>query len=143
MLTGETFPVEKTPGTAPPDAPLAQRHNMVFMGTSVRSGTARALIAERRGALFGDLTPVRALEAFWLAGESWSAGPDADGDPDAVQPMTPSTSRLASVMTPSRPAEGISCRARETTHRSKAASGKGAAAASANRKSRSGRLRRA
>jgi predicted O-linked N-acetylglucosamine transferase (SPINDLY family)/MoaA/NifB/PqqE/SkfB family radical SAM enzyme len=26
--------------------------------------TARALIAERRGALFGDLTPVRALEAF-------------------------------------------------------------------------------
>jgi predicted O-linked N-acetylglucosamine transferase (SPINDLY family) len=25
---------------------------------------ARALIADRRGALFGDLTPVRALEAF-------------------------------------------------------------------------------
>ena len=46
VLTGETFPVEKTPGTAPPDAPLAQRHNMVFMGTSVRSGTARALIVE-------------------------------------------------------------------------------------------------
>jgi Mg2+-importing ATPase len=44
VLTGETLPVEKSPGQAPADAPLSQRANCVFMGTSVRSGTARALI---------------------------------------------------------------------------------------------------
>ena len=43
-LTGETFPVEKQPGTAPETAPLTQRNNMVFMGTSVRSGTAEVLV---------------------------------------------------------------------------------------------------
>jgi Mg2+-importing ATPase len=44
-LTGESFPVEKRPGLAPADAPLARRDNMVFAGSSVRSGTARALVA--------------------------------------------------------------------------------------------------
>ena len=54
VLTGETFPVEKTPGTAPPQAGLAERHGCVFMGTSVRSGTARALIVETgAGTAFG------------------------------------------------------------------------------------------
>ena len=43
-LTGEPFPVEKRPGTAPADAPLARRRNCVFLGTSVRSGTARVLV---------------------------------------------------------------------------------------------------
>jgi Mg2+-importing ATPase len=43
-LTGEPFPVEKRPGTAPPDASLAQRRNCVFLGTSVRSGTSRVLV---------------------------------------------------------------------------------------------------
>jgi Mg2+-importing ATPase len=43
-LTGESFPVEKRPGTVPANAPLTQRTNCVFQGTSVRSGTARALI---------------------------------------------------------------------------------------------------
>jgi Mg2+-importing ATPase len=44
VLTGETFPVEKEPGTVAPHASLAERTNCVFMGTSVRSGTATALM---------------------------------------------------------------------------------------------------
>lgn len=43
-LTGETFPVEKKPGIVPETAGLAERSNCVFMGTSVRSGSASALI---------------------------------------------------------------------------------------------------
>ncbi|MGD9544857.1 MAG: magnesium-translocating P-type ATPase [Methylocystis sp.] len=42
-MTGESFPVEKRPGVAPADAPLAARSNAVFLGASVRSGTAKAL----------------------------------------------------------------------------------------------------
>ncbi|WP_454856733.1 magnesium-translocating P-type ATPase [Rhizobium binxianense] len=42
-LTGETFPVGKTPGVSPPEAQLGARLNCVFTGTSVRSGTATAL----------------------------------------------------------------------------------------------------
>ena len=34
VLTGETFPVEKQPGTVPAQAGLAERTNCVFMGTS-------------------------------------------------------------------------------------------------------------
>jgi Mg2+-importing ATPase len=44
VLTGETFPVEKKPGLVEAKASLAGRTNCVFMGTSVRSGTARVLI---------------------------------------------------------------------------------------------------
>src|SRR5512133_2684793 len=40
VLTGETFPVEKTPGIVPAAASLAERTNCVLMGTSARSGTA-------------------------------------------------------------------------------------------------------
>lgn len=43
-LTGESFPVEKSPGRAPETAPLIERSNVVFLGTSVRSGTASVLI---------------------------------------------------------------------------------------------------
>ena len=43
-LTGESFPVEKAPGISPADAPLANRRNAVFLGTSVRSGTAMVLV---------------------------------------------------------------------------------------------------
>ncbi len=45
-LTGESFPVLKTPGVVAAGAPLAQRTNTVFLGTSVRSGTGRYLVAE-------------------------------------------------------------------------------------------------
>ncbi|HUJ86950.1 MAG TPA: magnesium-translocating P-type ATPase [Burkholderiales bacterium] len=44
LLTGESLPVEKQPGQSAAGAGLAGRANCVFMGTSVRSGTARALI---------------------------------------------------------------------------------------------------
>jgi Mg2+-importing ATPase len=44
VLTGETFPMEKKPGLIAPNASLEQRNNCVFMGTNVRSGSARALI---------------------------------------------------------------------------------------------------
>jgi P-type Mg2+ transporter len=46
VLTGETFPVEKKPGTVPAKASLTERTNCVFMGTSAGSGTARVLIVE-------------------------------------------------------------------------------------------------
>ncbi len=45
-LTGETFPVEKKPSLAPENAGLAERTNVVFMGTNVYSGSAHALIIE-------------------------------------------------------------------------------------------------
>jgi len=54
VLTGETFPVEKQPGTAPARATLAERANSVFMGTSVSAGTARMLVVETgRATVFG------------------------------------------------------------------------------------------
>jgi Ca2+-transporting ATPase len=44
-LTGESIPVAKTVRPLPePDAPLADRANMVYLGTSVSSGRARALV---------------------------------------------------------------------------------------------------
>ncbi|MDR7534387.1 MAG: magnesium-translocating P-type ATPase [Armatimonadota bacterium] len=46
VLTGETFPVEKAPGPVPDRAALAERSNCLFMGTSVRSGTATAVVVQ-------------------------------------------------------------------------------------------------
>jgi Mg2+-importing ATPase len=43
-LTGESFPVEKQPGVLPPDTAIARRTNAVYLGTSVRSGTATLLV---------------------------------------------------------------------------------------------------
>jgi P-type Mg2+ transporter len=43
-LTGETYPVEKTPGTVPADRPIGQRTNALFMGTHVVSGAGTALV---------------------------------------------------------------------------------------------------
>jgi Mg2+-importing ATPase len=43
-LTGETYPVEKLVGVLPPETPLSQRTNSLFMGTHVVSGTARAVV---------------------------------------------------------------------------------------------------
>jgi Ca2+-transporting ATPase len=43
-LTGESLPVEKRVGADVPDAPLAERPGWVFMGTTVATGTARALV---------------------------------------------------------------------------------------------------
>lgn len=44
VLTGETFPVEKAPGILPEDAPLSKRSNVLFMGSHVVSGTAKAIV---------------------------------------------------------------------------------------------------
>lgn len=44
VLTGETFPVEKRTAISKEEADLSERKNMVFMGTSARSGTAHAMI---------------------------------------------------------------------------------------------------
>jgi Mg2+-importing ATPase len=43
-LTGESFPVEKHPGPVVAAAALAARTNCVFLGTNVRSGTARGVV---------------------------------------------------------------------------------------------------
>ncbi|MEO8257308.1 MAG: magnesium-translocating P-type ATPase [Acidobacteriota bacterium] len=45
VLTGESFPVEKRSGPVAATAGLRDRLNCVFLGTNVRSGTARCLIA--------------------------------------------------------------------------------------------------
>ena len=44
VLTGESFPVQKQPGVIDARSALAERTNCVFLGTNVRSGTARCLV---------------------------------------------------------------------------------------------------
>ena len=63
-MTGESFPVEKQPGVVPADAPLARRTNVVFLGASVRSGTARVLVIDtgRRTAFGAIAARLRARE---------------------------------------------------------------------------------
>jgi Mg2+-importing ATPase len=43
-LTGETYPVAKTAQVLPPETPLGQRANTLFMGTHVVSGSAKAVV---------------------------------------------------------------------------------------------------
>ena len=43
-LTGESFPVAKHPGLQPAETTLAQRSNVLHLGTHVVSGTGRALV---------------------------------------------------------------------------------------------------
>jgi len=53
-LTGESYPVEKQPGVLPAGTALAGRTNCVFLGTSVRSGSASVLVvATGRGTALG------------------------------------------------------------------------------------------
>jgi Mg2+-importing ATPase len=44
LLTGESFPVEKETTPSASDASIAKRRNAVFLGSTVRSGTALAII---------------------------------------------------------------------------------------------------
>jgi P-type Mg2+ transporter len=44
VLTGESYPVEKSEGQLPPATPLGKRINALFMGTHAVSGTARAVV---------------------------------------------------------------------------------------------------
>ena len=56
VLTGESFPVEKSASVTSADAGLAERVNCVFMGTNVRSGTAQVLIVlTGRRTVFGQV----------------------------------------------------------------------------------------
>jgi P-type Mg2+ transporter len=43
-LTGETYPVEERPGVLPPDLPLSQCTNVLYLGTHVVSGTGTAVV---------------------------------------------------------------------------------------------------
>lgn len=43
-LTGETFPVEKRAGVVDKDAPINKRTNILYMGTSVVSGSGKAVV---------------------------------------------------------------------------------------------------
>ncbi len=45
-LTGETFPAEKQVGTCSENSALHERTNMVFMGTYVSSGSAKAVVVK-------------------------------------------------------------------------------------------------
>jgi len=61
VLTGEAFPVEKTPGIVPAKASLVERTNCVFMGTSVRSGLAQVLIVQTgKSTVYGQLPNISA-----------------------------------------------------------------------------------
>ena len=42
VLTGESVPVDKRVAPTPPETPLAERHDVVFMGTSIAAGTGLA-----------------------------------------------------------------------------------------------------
>jgi Mg2+-importing ATPase len=56
VLTGETFPAEKKPGPVAAGAGLVERTNCVFMGTNVRSGSARALVVRTgKATAFGQI----------------------------------------------------------------------------------------
>jgi len=45
-LTGESFPVEKRPGILPAETAMSALGNAVFLGASVRSGSAKAMIVK-------------------------------------------------------------------------------------------------
>ncbi|MBA3869280.1 MAG: HAD-IC family P-type ATPase, partial [Anaerolineae bacterium] len=56
VLTGETFPVEKTASPVLVEASLSARTNTVIMGTNVRSGSGTALIVETgKSTAFGQI----------------------------------------------------------------------------------------
>lgn len=55
-LTGESMPAEKSADEVGPGATLAEASNLVFLGTSIVSGTATALVvATGRATAFGDV----------------------------------------------------------------------------------------
>lgn len=55
-LTGESFPVDKHVGVLPAATPVAGRTNMVFLGSSIRSGVADMLVvATGRDTQFGTI----------------------------------------------------------------------------------------
>jgi len=56
-LTGESFPVNKLPGEVEKDSPISKRINTLFMGTSVISGIARAVVVNiGKNTVFGNIS---------------------------------------------------------------------------------------
>ncbi|SEN87831.1 Mg2+-importing ATPase [bacterium A37T11] len=56
-MTGESYPVEKNPAGVADDAPLAGKLNCLWQGTSVISGTAKAIaVNTAANTLFGQMT---------------------------------------------------------------------------------------
>jgi Ca2+-transporting ATPase len=45
-LTGESVPVTKSPGPLPPETPLMERQNMVYMGTTVINGHGKGVVVD-------------------------------------------------------------------------------------------------
>jgi Mg2+-importing ATPase len=57
VLTGESMPVEKEPGIVPSTAPRPDRTNVLFMGTSVRSGMGRMVVVTTgMGTAYGEIS---------------------------------------------------------------------------------------
>jgi len=57
VLTGETYPVEKTPGVLGPETPLQGRTNALFMGTHAASGSGSAVaVGTGRNTEFGKIS---------------------------------------------------------------------------------------
>lgn len=55
-FTGETFPVEKIPGSLPEETSLSKRSNLLYMGSHVVSGSGSALIyATGKRTQFGEI----------------------------------------------------------------------------------------
>lgn len=46
VLTGESYPMEKSPGVLPADTPMSRRANSLFMGTHIVSGQAKAVVVK-------------------------------------------------------------------------------------------------
>ena len=64
VLTGESFPVEKSPGIVATDTPLQRRSNCVHLGTNVRSGTLRCVVvATGEATQFGTIAQRLTLRA--------------------------------------------------------------------------------
>ena len=64
VLTGESFPVEKKPGPTPETGPLNERTSNVYLGTNVRSGSARCRVTRTGSATqFGAIARRLALRA--------------------------------------------------------------------------------
>ncbi|ULQ50805.1 magnesium-translocating P-type ATPase [Flavihumibacter fluvii] len=56
-LTGESFPVEKKAGIVPEDTPLSKKHNCLWQGANIVSGTAKAVVVySGSNTVFGSLT---------------------------------------------------------------------------------------
>ncbi len=56
-LTGETYPVDKAPGTTDSNAPISGRTNALFMGTHVVSGSGQAMVIYTgKGTEFGAIS---------------------------------------------------------------------------------------